>query len=77
MITSPLIGGAGLAVNPATGYIYNADTAAGTVSVLEPGGGRVSETIPTASDPFAIAADGVQNRVYIGLRTSGRLIILK
>jgi uncharacterized repeat protein (TIGR01451 family) len=77
VITSPRIGGAGLAVNPATGYIYNANTAAGTVSVLEPGGGRVRETIATVGDPFAIATDGAQNRVYIGLRTSGRLIILK
>ncbi len=76
-ITSPLVGGAGLTVNPATGYVYNANTAAGTVSVLEAGGGRVRETIPTLGDPFALAADGARNYVYIGLRTSGRLIILK
>jgi uncharacterized repeat protein (TIGR01451 family) len=77
IITSPLIGGAGLAVNPATGLVYNANTAAGTVSVIERGGLRVLETIPTHGDPFAITADGAQNRVYIGLRASGRLIILK
>jgi YVTN family beta-propeller protein len=76
-ITSPRVGGAGLAVNPATGYVYNANSAAGTVSVLDAGGGRVRETIPTLGDPFAIATDGARNRVYIGLRTSGRLIILK
>lgn len=77
VITSPLIGGAGLAVNPATGYVYNANTAAGTVSVLAAGGGHIRETIPTLGDPFAIATDGARNRVYIGLRASGRLIILK
>lgn len=77
VITSPLVGGAGLAVNPANGLVYNANTAAGTVSVIERGGLRVLDTIQTRGDPFAIAADGVQNRVYIGLRESGRLIILK
>jgi len=77
VITSPLIGGAGLAVNPATGYVYNANTAAGTVSVLAAGGGHIRETIPTLGDPFAIATDGARNRVYIGLRASGRLIILE
>jgi YVTN family beta-propeller protein len=77
VITSPLVGGAGLAVNSANGLVYNANTAAGTVSVIERGGLRVLDTIATRGDPFAIAADGVQNRVYIGLRESGRLIILK
>lgn len=77
VITSPLIGGAGLAVNPATGLVYNANTAAGTVSVIDRGGLRVLDTIPTRGDPFAIAADGAHNIVYIGLRASGRLIILK
>ena len=77
VITSPQVGGAGLAINPATGLVYNANTAAGTVSVIERGGARVVETIQTLGDPFAIAADGVRNHVYIGLRASGRLIILK
>jgi len=76
-ITSPLIGGAGLAINPATGLVYNANAAAGTVSVIERGGLRVLETITTRGDPFAIATDGTHNRVLIGLRASGRLIILR
>jgi uncharacterized repeat protein (TIGR01451 family) len=77
VITSPLVGGAGLAVNTATGLVYNANTTAGTVSVIERGGQRVIETIPTRGDPFAIVADDVRDIVYIGLRASGRLIILK
>jgi YVTN family beta-propeller protein len=76
-VGSPQIGGAGLAVNPATGLLYTANTADRSVSVVASGGAALVDTLATGEDPFAVAADGTANRVYIGLREPGRLIILQ
>ncbi|MCX6041841.1 MAG: YncE family protein [Caldilinea sp.] len=76
-VGSPQIGGAGLAVNPATGLLYTANTADRSVSVVASGGATLVDTLATGEDPFAVAADGTANRVYIGLREPGRLIVLQ
>jgi DNA-binding beta-propeller fold protein YncE len=76
-VGSPQIGGAGLAVNPATGLLYTANTADRSVSVVASGGAALVDTLATGEDPFAVAADGTANRVYIGLREPGRLIVLQ
>ena len=68
------MGGTGLAVNPTTGNIFNADTADGTLSVLDAAQQRVIATVPTGVDPFPVAVNPVTNVVFVGLRSQNALV---
>lgn len=73
-IQSPDVGGAGLAINPTTGHVFNLNTAAGTMSVISGSSDKVIATVPTGADPFPIAINPVTNVVFIGLRNSDALV---
>ena len=73
-LKDPTVGGTGLAVNPSTGNIFNADTADGTLSVLDAAQQRVIATVPTGVDPFPVAVNPVTNVVFVGLRSQNALV---
>ena len=73
-LTSPDVGGSGLVVNPATGNVFNANTAANSASVIDGIKDRVRATILLGDDPFPIAVNRGTNTVYIGLRGPGRVV---
>lgn len=68
------VGGTGLAVNLTTGNIFNANTAAGTLSVIAAAQQRVIATVATGTDPFPVAVNPVTNVVFVGLRSQNALV---
>ncbi len=70
------VGGTGLAVNPTTGNIFNANTADGTLSVISASQQRVIATVATGLDPFPVAVNPVTNIVFVGLRSQNTLVKL-
>ncbi len=73
-LTSPDVGGSGLIVNPVTGNVFNANTAANSASILDGVEDRVKVTVALGDDPFPIAVNRETNTVYIGLRAPGRVV---
>ncbi len=76
-VESPLVGGTGLAVNPSTGRAFNVNTAARSLSVIDGVSNGVVNTIGLGEDPFPIAVDSQRNRVYVGLRTPARIVVIR
>lgn len=72
--TSASVGGAGLAVNPTTGHIFNVNTAAGTLTVISGSSEKVVATTATGPDPFPVAVNSRTNVVFVGLRTKNALV---
>jgi len=68
------VGGTGLAVNPTTGNIFNANTADGTLSVISGSQQRVIATLPIGTDPFPVAVNPVTNVIFVGLRSENALV---
>ncbi|MEZ4620699.1 MAG: hypothetical protein R2867_35030 [Caldilineaceae bacterium] len=62
------VGGTGLAVNPTTGNVFNANSADGTLSVISGSQQRVIATIEIGIDPFPVAVNPLTNDVFVGLR---------
>lgn len=77
LISDPKVGGAGLAFNPATQNVFNANTGADSLSAVDGGTLTLATTVALGNDPFAVAVDSIRNMVYIGLRSDGRLIKLR
>lgn len=75
-IDSSDVGGAALSINPATGNLFNVNTGADSLSVIDVTSLGNVGTVGLGSDPFALAIDTTNNRVYVGLRESGRLVKL-
>lgn len=75
-ITSPDVGGAAMGINPTTGNLFNVNTGANSLSVVDTSSLGQVATVGLGSDPFALAVDGVLKRVYVGLRQSGNLVKL-
>ncbi len=70
---SPEVGGAGLAVNPATGNVFVANTFDGTVSVISGTRDALVATLPVGPDPYDVAVHPTNSRVYVTLRAVDRL----
>jgi DNA-binding beta-propeller fold protein YncE len=70
------VGGSGLEVSRATGKIYNLNTGADNLSILNVSGDSlyIVQTVALGDDPFAIAINNTTNTVFIGLRAPGRLV---
>ncbi|MCB0187226.1 MAG: hypothetical protein KDE31_23325 [Caldilineaceae bacterium] len=68
------VGGTGLAVNPTTGNLFNANTADGTLSVISGSQQRVLTTIAIGTDPFPVAVNPLTNVVFVGLRSANALV---
>lgn len=75
-LNSPDVGGAGLAVNPSTEHVFNVNTGAGSLSVINGSVPAILGGVALGNDPFAIAINSTANTVFIGLRSSGSLIKL-
>ena len=73
-VSSPQVGGTGIAINPVTGNVLNVNTAAGTMSVIHGQNDYVKTTVTLGTDPYSIAIDPVRNFIYVGLRSSGSVI---
>ncbi|MCW5953001.1 MAG: YncE family protein, partial [Propionibacteriaceae bacterium] len=54
-----------IAVDPASGRVYVANTEDGSVSVIETSTGRVQATIEVGSEPTDLAVDSERSRVYV------------
>lgn len=68
------VGGTGLVVNPTTGNVFNANTADGTMSVINGSQQRVIATVATGSDPFPVAVNPTTGVVLVGLRSENALV---
>jgi uncharacterized repeat protein (TIGR01451 family) len=75
-VSSPDVGGTALALNAATGNLFNVNTGARSLSVVDSGTLGIVGTVALGEDPFALAIDSSRNRVYVGLRAQGRLVKL-
>ncbi|HXF63244.1 MAG TPA: hypothetical protein VNK95_16575, partial [Caldilineaceae bacterium] len=75
-IFSSQVGGTGLEANPATNHVFNVNTGANSLSVLNGFTNGVLATVPLGTDPFAVAVNGDTNTVFVGLRSSGNLVKL-
>ncbi|MEZ4863381.1 MAG: hypothetical protein R3C14_18835 [Caldilineaceae bacterium] len=76
-IESPDVGGAGLTVNPATGHVFNLNTADGTMTVISGNAEKVLTTTTTGPDPFPIAVNSRTGVIFIGLRSANALVKLE
>lgn len=73
-LSSPDVGGAGLAVNLSTGNVFNANTGADSLSVVDGSTPAVLATVGLGNDPFAVAVNSRTDTVFVGLRESGNLV---
>lgn len=73
-VTAPEVGGAGLVFNPTTGRLFNANTAAGTLTVINGNSETVLATTGVGTDPFSMAVNTRTNVVFVGLRSKNALI---
>ena len=73
-LTSADVGGAGLAVSVATGNVFNANTGAADLTVLDGTSDAVLATIGLGNDPFPVAIDQTRKIIYVGLRAPGRVV---
>jgi uncharacterized repeat protein (TIGR01451 family) len=75
-LNDPEVGGAGLALNSTTGNLFNVNTEADSLSVIDTVTLGTVATVALGNDPFAVTIDEASNGVYVGLRATGRLIKL-
>jgi YVTN family beta-propeller protein len=75
-LSDPNVGGAAMAYNPSTNNLFIINTGVDTLSIIDAGTLGDVGTVALGDDPFAIAIDEATNQVYLGLRSSGRLIKL-
>ncbi len=75
-LSSPLVGGTGLEINPSTGNLFITNTGADSLTVIDSATLGVVGTVAMGDDPFAVAINSLINEVYVGLRGPGRLIKL-
>ncbi|HRW09886.1 MAG TPA: hypothetical protein P5121_32515, partial [Caldilineaceae bacterium] len=68
------VGGTGLAVNPTTGNVFNANTTDGTLTVISGNEQRVIATLDIGTDPFPVAVNPLTNVVFVGLRSENALV---
>ena len=73
-VTAPEVGGAGLVFNPTTGHLFNANSAAGTLTVINASSETVMTTSNVGTDPFPVAVNSRTNVVFVGLRSKNALI---
>jgi len=73
----PLVGGAGLAVNPVSGLVVNVNTADNTLSLIDGGSNQVRNTLDTGNDPFSAAIDPSTGLIYISLRQGAKIQIFQ
>jgi YVTN family beta-propeller protein len=71
------VGGTGIEVNRRNGHLYNVNTGAANLSVLDGNTNGVIDTIGLGADPFAIAINNSTGTIFVGLRESGRLVKLE
>ena len=76
-ISLPDVGGTALALNGATGNLFNVNTGAASLSVIDVATVVDIGSVGLGTDPFAIAIDESRNQVYVGLRDGGALIKLE
>jgi DNA-binding beta-propeller fold protein YncE len=62
-----------LAVHPTTGVIYVANWHAQTLRMVDPDTGTVTGPVALPGDPFDVVVDSAQNRVYVSMRTFGKV----
>lgn len=67
------VGGTGLVVSPKSGRVFNANTFANSISVLDGTRDQVVETIPTGEDPFTLTVNPATGEVFVALRRINRL----
>jgi uncharacterized repeat protein (TIGR01451 family) len=70
----PNVGGSGLAVNLATNNVFNVNTAADTISVIDGDTDQPVATLNTGDDPFTIVINATTRTVYVALRAVNRLV---
>ena len=75
-LNDPNVGGAGLDYNATTANLFNINTGADSLSVIDGVSLGIVGTVGLGDDPFAIAIDESRNQVYLGLRATGHLIKL-
>lgn len=66
---SPDVGGVGLAVNVNNRHIFVANTADGTVTVIDGANDAVLKTVTVGSDPTVLGMNRDNGVVFVGLRT--------
>jgi|GEM_PF-2175684 len=70
---SPNVGGVGLAVNVNDRHIFVANTADGTVTIINGATDAVLETVTVGNDPTALAMNWDNGVVFVGLRASDQM----
>lgn len=70
---SPDVGGVGLAVNVNNRHIFVANTADGTVTIIDGANDAVLDTVQTGSDPTVLAMNRDNGVVFVGLRASDQI----
>ncbi len=73
LLHSPDVGGTGLVINPLTGNVFNANSAANTVSVIGSHRNMVVSTISTGADPFTLAVDPNTGTIFVIMRALNRI----
>jgi YVTN family beta-propeller protein len=68
-------GSEGLAVNPATGEAWVANRAANSVSIVDPGTGKVTKELPTGDLPFRVTFAKGGARALIPCAESGEVYV--
>lgn len=61
-------GGTGIAVNPTTGHVFVANSAANSVTVIDGPSMGVMATVPVGNNPGMVGANPTTGRVYVGNR---------
>jgi YVTN family beta-propeller protein len=69
----PDVGGTGLAVNPVTGNVWNANTFDNTVSVISGVTNQLIQTLSTGDDPYEIAIHPETGTAYVTLRRANAI----
>jgi len=72
--SSALVGGTGIEVSRRTGKLYNVNTGAATLTVIDGVDNGIRATIGLGADPFPIAINATTGTVFVGLRESGRIV---
>lgn len=70
---SPAVGGVGLAVNVNNRHIFVANTADGTVTVIDGANDAVADTVTVGSDPTVLAMNRDNGVVFVGLRAPDQM----
>lgn len=70
---SPDVGGVGLAVNVNNRHIFVANSADGTVTVIDGATDAVLDTVAVGSDPTVLAMNRDNGVVFVGLRASDQI----